>query len=72
MKYQIRKTYELPIQVDEGSERVTRKVIPYNAETTTKHKYAISWSHGFTHYEDAETGEPLGHCGTQWFEDNAI
>ncbi|MEZ0262036.1 MAG: hypothetical protein ACAH80_13585 [Alphaproteobacteria bacterium] len=53
-------------------------VRPYNAETTKKHKQDISWSHGFTHFEVREAGQPgferihpTGCSGTHWFEENA-
>ena len=72
MKYETTDMYILPVKFKGVTHRVKCRVIPYNAEVSTKHKNDISWSHGFTHYEDADTGRSLGFCGIQWFEDNAM
>lgn len=49
-----------------------RIVQSYNAEEFPYgHKYRdLGWSQGFTHFKDAQTNEPIGHCGVQWFEEN--
>lgn len=41
-------------------------IIPFDGEPQN----LAPWSHGFTCYKDAESGEYIGWCGTLFFEDN--
>lgn len=47
-----------------------RIVKTYNAELD-KDRPDISWSHGLTHFRDADTGEYVGWCGICRFEEIA-
>lgn len=45
-----------------------KTVVPVNGET---HFNQLGLSHGFVHFADPITGEYIGYCGTQYFDDNA-
>lgn len=43
-----------------------RIIIPFDGEELN----LAPWSHGFTCFKDAESGEYLGWCGINYFQDN--
>ena len=49
-----------------------KRVRSFNAEEPNPYmgdKRDISWSHGFTHFVDLDSGK-VRYCGTNWFEKN--